>query len=306
LEPASIGHASHTPRRKADRNASQRRLATVLVLLAGYMVAEAVGGWISGSLALLADAGHMLSDVAALALALFALWAAERPATGRQSYGWYRIEILAALVNGALLGAIAILIVVHAIDRIGTPRPIESGLMIAVASGGLAVNVVALALLARGRHAHAGHAHGLNERAAWLHVVGDTLGSVGAVLSALAIRAFGWTWTDPVASIAIALLVIVSSWSLLRETVSVLMESAPGHIDVDLLRAEMLAVEGVELVADLHVWSITSGFEALSAHVSLAPGHGARAVLAKLRALACDRFGIDHVTIEIDPGDDAT
>jgi cobalt-zinc-cadmium efflux system protein len=294
---ASAGGALHAPRDVERRRANRRRMGTVLVLLAGYMVAEAVGGWVSGSLALLADAAHMLSDVGALGLALFAIWVGERPASGQRTFGFYRGEILAALANGAALGAIAILIFVQAVQRLRAPVEVEGGLMTAVAAGGLLVNLTALYLL------HKDHDHSLNARAAWLHVIGDTLGSVGALASALLIRAYGWTWSDPLASIAIALLVVVSSWRLVRETVAVLMESAPGHIDVDELRASMLAVPGAREIRDLHVWTITSGYVALAAHVRVEPACDPRAARTALRELLRDRFGIDHATLELD--DDA-
>jgi cobalt-zinc-cadmium efflux system protein len=284
----------HTPRNVERRRANRRKMTAVLWLLAVYMVAEAVGGWISGSLALLADAAHMLSDVAALGLALFAIWVGERPASGRRTFGFYRGEILAALANGAALGAIAVLIFVQAVQRLRAPSEVEGGLMAVVAAGGLLVNLIALWLL------HSDHDHSLNVRAAWLHLIGDTLGSVGALASAILIRELHWTWSDPAASIAISLLIVFSSWSLLRETVAVLMESAPGHIDVDELRAAMLAVEGSCEIRDLHVWTITSGYVALAAHVCIRQGSDPRAVRVALRELLCDRFGIDHATIELD------
>ena len=279
---------------RARRREGRRRIATVLALLAAYMVAEAAGGWLSGSLALLADAGHMLSDVAALALALFAIRFAERPPTARRTFGFHRVEILAALFNGALLGAIALLVIVQALVRISEPRPVDGPLMAGVAAGGLAVNLVALFVL------HGEHEHSLNARAAWLHVLGDTLGSVGALAAAGLVAWKGWTWADPAASIAIALLIVVASARLVRETVSVLMESAPGHVDVDRLERELRAVGGVRSVRDLHVWTITSGFEALSAHVAIEPGTPPLRVLRELRALVRERFGIEHTTIEVD------
>lgn len=282
---------------RARRRGGRRRIAAVLALLAAYMVAEAVGGWLSGSLALLADAGHMLSDVAALALALFAIWFAERPRTARRTFGFHRVEILAALFNGALLGAIALFVIVQAVGRLADPRPIEGPLMAGVAAGGLAVNLVALWVL------HGDHEGSLNARAAWLHVLGDTLGSVGALAAAALVAWKGWTWADPAASIVIALLIVVSSARLVRETVSVLMESAPGHVDVGRLEHEMRAVAGVRAVGDLHVWTITSGFDALSAHVAIEAGTPPLRVLRELRALVRERFGIEHTTIEVDEED---
>ncbi len=243
---------------------NRKRLATTLVLAGGYMVAEFVGGLLTNSLALLADAGHMLSDVAALGLSLFALWFATRPATPHRSYGYYRAEILAALANGATLVAIAIAIVVEACGRLRQPPVVQGGLMMGIATGGLLVNLAGLWVL------HAGKGESLNVRGAWLHVLTDALGSVGAIVAGLLIWARGWNWADPAMSVLIALLVVYSSWSLLQESVSVLMEWAPRGLDVDAVRDAMRAVPGVVAVHDLHIWTITSGMVSLSAHVEAA------------------------------------
>lgn len=287
------GH-SHSHARTANR----RRLGIVLALATVYMIAEAVGGWLANSLALLADAGHMLSDVAALALSMFAMWIAQRPPTAKRTYGYYRTEILAALANAATLVAISIFIFVEAYHRLREPPEVQGGVVMAIAAGGLAVNLVGLWILNAGRN------ESLNVRGAWLHVLTDALGSVGAILGGTAVWAFGWEWADPVVSILIGLLVVFSSWNLLKETVAVLMESAPGSIDVDAVRDEIVAVGGVTSVHDLHVWSITSGMVALSGHVQMS---GTRALnscavlLAELRKRLHDKFGIDHVTIQIEP-----
>ena len=291
------GHAqSHAHGHGSGRTANRRRLAIVLGLSAAYMVAEAVGGAIAGSLALLADAGHMLSDVAALALSLFALHVAERPPTPRRTYGHYRAEILAALVNGATLLAIAALVVVEAWERLREPSAVRGGLVIAVATGGLLVNLVGLRVL------HGGRGDSLNVRGAWLHVLADALGSVGAIVGGVLVLAFGWARADPAASVLIALLVVASSWGLLRETVGVLMEGAPGGIDVDAVRDAMRAVDGVAAVHDLHVWSITTGMAALSAHVRVDDGASGDATLRALAAVLRDRFGIAHTTIQVEHG----
>lgn len=276
------------------RGANRKRLTLVLVLVLLYMVAEVVGGFLTNSLALLADAGHMLSDAAALALSLFALWIAQRPPTAKRSYGYYRTEILAALVNGATLIAISIFIFVEAWNRLREPPAVLGELMMWIAVGGLLVNVAGLVIL------HAGREESLNVRGAWLHVMTDALGSVGAILGGAAIWAFGWEWADPVVSVVIGLLVMYSSWHLLRETVSVLMESAPGHIDVDDVRGTMLGVTGVDDVHDLHVWSITSGMVALSAHACVPDGRPVDQVLVDLRHALHERFGIDHMTVQIE------
>lgn len=272
----------------------RRRLFIVLVMAAAYMVAEVIGGLITNSLALLADAGHMLSDVAALALSLFAIWIAQRPATARRTFGYYRTEILAALINGATLVAISIYIFIEAYQRIGAPPEVQGGLMMAIATGGLAVNLFGLWLL------NAGKSDSLNVKGAWLHVLTDSLGSAGAMVAGGLIWVFGWNWVDPAISILIGILVLYSSWALLKETLVVLMEGAPGHIDVDEVRNVMVSTPGVQAVYDLHVWSITSGMEAMSAHVVVDEDEADTPVVQILKASLHDRFGIDHATIEVD------
>jgi cobalt-zinc-cadmium efflux system protein len=271
-----------------------RRLGLTLGLVLAYMGIEVVGGLLSGSLALLADAGHMLSDAGALGLTLFAMRMARRPAAGQRTYGSYRAEILAALVNGATLVAIAVFIFVEAAERFRTPPDVQGPLMLAVAAGGLAVNAAGLWILG------GGHAHNLNMRGAWLHVLTDALGSVQAIVAAVLIWAYGWQWVDPVASVLIGLLVIYSSWSLLRQSVAVLMEQAPSHIDVDEVRNALLALPHATSVHDLHIWTITSGFIALSAHVSCADERQRGALLRAATTLLAERFGIGHTTIQID------
>ena len=277
------------------REAGRRRLAGVLVLVLVYMVAEIAGGIWTGSLALLADAAHMASDAAALGLALFAVWFAGRPSGPRHTYGYHRTEILAALVNGAALVAVAALIVGEAWERVREPVSVAGLPMAAVATGGLLVNLVSLRLL------HGSRDDSLNLKGAWLHVLSDTLGSVQAVAAGLLIRFFGWNWVDPVASVLIAVLVVASAWGILRESVAVLMESAPGHLDVDEVRDAILGVDGVTGVHDLHVWTITSGLESLSAHVDHSASADPARLLSGIRALLQERFGIDHLTIQLEP-----
>lgn len=275
---------------------SRRGLAITLALVLVYMVAEVIGGIASHSLALLADAGHMLSDAAALGLALFADWFARRPATTRHTYGYYRAEILAAVVNAASLIAIALIIFIEAYIRFQAPPEVHGGVMLAVASGGLVVNLVGLVVLHRGRN------ETLNSRGAWLHVLSDALGSIQAIVAGGLIMAFGWYWLDPLASVLIGVLVIVASWALMRESVAVLMESAPVHVDVDDVRTCLMRIPGVQAVRDLHVWTIASGLVALSAHIAAErPPAG---VLHDLRHELEDRFGIRHTTIQFDPPDE--
>ena len=285
------GHSHGVP----DRAANRKRLVVVLLLSAAYMVAEVVGGLLTNSLALIADAGHMLSDVAALALSLFAMWIAQRPPTPQRSYGYYRTEILAALVNGATLVAVALYVFVEAFDRFRSPPEVQGGLMMAIAGGGLAINVAGLLILNAGRN------ESLNVRGAWLHVATDALGSLGAIIGGLLIWTLGWNWADPTVSVVIGLLVIYSSWNLLRQTVAVLMEGAPGHINVDELRNSMASVPGVTAVHDLHVWSITSGMVALSGHVCIGDGVSSSGVLAEVCKRTREGFGISHITIQVEP-----
>jgi cobalt-zinc-cadmium efflux system protein len=260
------------------------------------MAAEVVGGLLSNSLALLADAGHMLADAGALALALFAQWIAHRPANPARSYGYHRAEILAALANGAALVAIAVFIIVEAWDRFIDPPEVRGGMMLAVACGGLAVNLAGLWLL------HEGRTGSLNIRGAWLHVLADTFGSLQTILAGVLILTLGWRLADPIASALIAMLVIWSSWSLLRDSVSVLMESTPPHVDASAVQDAISRLPGVETVHDLHIWSITSGFDSLSAHVRIALGHR-QGLLGEIRALLRDRFGITHTTIQLEGED---
>ena len=287
-------HAGHSHGTRATEG-NRRRLTATLALSGGYLVAEVVGGYLSDSLALLADAGHMLSDVAALGLSLFALWVAGRPPTPARSFGYYRAEILAALVNGATLVAIAIFIVVEACGRFREPPEVQGAMMMGIAAGGLAVNLVGLWIL------NAGKSESLNVRGAWLHVLTDALGSVGAIAAGLLIWLLGWRWIDPAVSVLIALLVVYSSWSLLKESVAVLMEWAPRGIDVDGVHDAMLSIPGVAAVHDLHVWTIASGMNSLSAHVETTEDASGRELLKALQGRLHERFGIEHATLQIEP-----
>ena len=280
-----------------DRNQSTRRLAWTLGLVVLYMGAEVVGGLLTNSLALLADAGHMLSDAAALALSLFAIWIARRPPTPQKSYGYYRAEILAALVNGVSLVTIAVYIFYEAFSRLGEPPEVQGALMMGIATGGLFINAIGLWLL------HARKDESLNVRGAWLHVMGDALGSIGAISAGALIWAFGWHWADPVASVLIGLLIVWSSWQLLRETVGVLMEQAPSDLDIDQVRDAMRGVPGVENVHDLHVWAVSSGLVSLSAHVEIADPQDIPRVLNQIDTLLADQFDIVHTTIQIELSD---
>ncbi len=278
----------------SSHRAGARRLALTLGLSAVYLIVEVVGGIVSGSLALLADAGHMLSDVAALALSLVAMRIAHRPPTLRRTYGYHRAEILAALANGAALVAIAALIAREAVERFAHPSDVRAGLMLAVASGGLVINLLSLALLHRDRAAS------LNLRGAWLHVLTDTLGSVQAMAAGALIAWFGWRWADPLASLLIALLVAYSAWGLVRESITILMEGVPSGIDLGEVRDLLAAAAGVRSVHDLHVWTISSGFIALSAHV-VAGAEAGPDLASELGRIVLEKTGIAHTTIQVVP-----
>lgn len=280
---------------KDGRAGNRRRLAWALALTLLYMVAEIVGGYLSDSLALLADAGHMFSDAAALALSLFASWISQRPPTHRLTYGYYRAEILAALANGATLIAIAIVIFIEAFRRLQEPEPVAGVLMLSIAAGGLLVNIAGMLIL------HGGKDASLNIRGAWLHLLTDALGSVAAIIAGVLIAWRGWYWVDPAASIAIGILVIYSSWDLVKQAIAILMEGTPSHLDLATIESEMREVEGVCEVHDLHVWTITSGLDSLSAHAVLEGEHDPRVALDALQRVLHDRFNIEHVTIQIDP-----
>jgi len=276
---------------------SWRRLSVVLVLTAIYMIAEMLGGWWTGSLALLADAGHMLTDVAALVLALIAVWFGSRPATSSKTFGYYRLEIIAALVNGVALIVISLLIFYGAYKRWLAPPFVRSGPMIVLAAGGLLVNLVSAWIL------HRDDEIDLNLRGVWLHVMGDALGSVAAIMAGILMALFGWYTADPLFGIIISLLIIWSSIRLIREATNVLLEGTPAHINLAAVEDAILNTEGVDDVHDLHVWTITSGREALSAHVIHAHSISQPDLLKELRIKLQVRFGVDHLTIQMETPD---
>jgi cobalt-zinc-cadmium efflux system protein len=273
---------------------SRRALALALALTAAYTVTEVVGGLAAGSLALLADAAHMLSDNVAIALALVAVWLAAKPATPERTFGYKRAEVLAALANGVLLVALAIWIFVEAAMRLGDPGDPLGGWMLAIALLGLVVNVAAGAVLSRARR------DSLNVEAAFRHVFADLLGSIGVAAAAIVILTTGWAQADPVVSIVIGVLVLASAWSILRDSTAILLESTPRGLDVESLGRRLAGAPGVVEVHDLHVWTITSGFPALSAHVLVRPGEDCHGRRRQLEQLLHDEFGIDHTTLQVD------
>lgn len=258
------------------------------------MIAEAIGGWLTNSLALIADSGHMLTDVAALSLTLAAIWFGSRAATSRKTYGYYRLEILAAFVNGMALVLLSIWIGIEAFGRWQSPPEVAGAEMSLVAFGGLIVNIAAAYLL------HSDQKHDLNMRGAFLHVIGDLLGSVMAIFAGLMIVMFGWLWADALGSIFISLIIIAGSWRLILDSVNVLLEGTPSHIDLDAVEDQIVGTNGVAGVHDLHVWTISSGIDALSAHISHDETVSHSELLAVVRKKLHDNFGIDHLTIQME------
>lgn len=282
-------HHGHTHTRRP-----QNRVFIVLCLTALYMIAEALGGYYSNSLALMADAGHMLADVAALSISLFAVLIAARPANQRATYGYYRAEVLAALFNGLILLVVSIFIIKEAVERLFTHVAIETHTMMAVAFGGLIVNFIGLWLLHRDKDRN------LNIKGAWLHVMSDTLGSIGVIISALLIQFFGWYKADAIASIIIASLIFYSAARLVWETLGVLMEHTPLHIDPKLVKQAILNIKHAKRVHDLHIWTISPGRENLSAHVEYEEGADSHELLAQIQQVLARDFKIEHTTIQIE------
>ena len=277
---------------QASHPASQRALLLAFAITVSFLVVEVVGGVLTNSLALLADAGHMLSDVAALGLGIFAIWMAMQPATATRTYGFHRVEVLAALANGAMLVAIAIYIFWQAGHRLQEPPEVRSLPMLLVAMAGLGANVASGSLLYR--HSK----ESLNVRGAFLHVLADALGSAGAICAGVIMLTTGWYRADAIASVFIGGLVLVSSWRLLRESLGVLLEAVPPHMDAKEIEAALKGVAGVVGVHDLHVWTVTSGFVALTCHAELNDNCDIQEVLEELCQMLHERHGIRHVTIQ--------
>ena len=277
-----------------ERGESRRALTVVLALTASFTVAEVVGGFLTGSLALLADAGHMISDNLSLGLALFAAWLAGRPETPEKSFGYKRAEILAALANGVTLVAISIWIFIEAYSRLREPPEILGGPMLAIAALGLLVNVAGAIVLSRSGGKN------LNTQGAMRHVIADALGSIGVIIAALVIVLTGWRYADPLVSVVIGALILASSWSLLRDSTNILLEASPRDINAETVGRKMAGAAGVEEVHDLHIWTITSGFPALSAHVLVGQNEDCHARRRELEDLLAREYGISHTTLQVD------
>ncbi len=280
------GHLPH-----GHEASSGRTLLWGLGITAGFAVVEAIGGWWSGSLALLGDAAHMISDATALALAAFAAWVARQPPSARHSYGLVRAEAVAALVNGLFMLVVVGGIAYHAVERLRHPHEVAGGVVMGIAAVGLAVNLVVARILHHGEQT-------LNTRAALLHVLGDLLGSVAALIAGAVIYFTGWTPIDPLLSLLICVLILVSSLRLLRDVLHVIMEGVPPYLDLPAVGRAMAGVPGVRSVHDLHIWTLSSGLVALSAHVVIDSMDRWEAVLAALRELLKERYGIEHITLQ--------
>jgi cobalt-zinc-cadmium efflux system protein len=277
--------------------AGQTRLLLVFGLVLGFLVVELVGSLLTNSLALLADAGHMVTDAVGVGLALLAIAVASRPATPAKSFGYYRLEILAAALNAVLLFGVAAFVLYEAIQRLATPPEVIGGPMLVIAVIGLVVNVVSIRLLATGAQTS------LNLRGAYLEVLGDLLGSVAVLVASGIILLTGWTPADPIASVVIALLVLPRAWALLREAIDVLLEATPKHVDLGEIRAHLLEAAGVADAHDLHAWTLTSGISVVSAHVVMEPGADPAAVLDEVCRCLADDFDMEHSTIQLETHD---
>ncbi len=284
-------HGAHAHRPPNGSAAARRALVIALVLTGSFALVEAVGGWLAGSLALLSDAGHMVTDAAALGIALFADTIARRPPSRRASYGYGRAEVLAAFVNAIAMLAVVAVIGIEAVRRLLDPAPVAGEMVVIVAVAGLAINLVAAWVLSR-----AGGS--LNARGALLHVLGDLLGSLAAVVAGGVIMATGWTPIDPILSLVVVLLILRSTWQLLKQSTGVLMESVPGHLDYDAIGRSLAALPGVVDVHDLHIWNMSAEGVALSAHLSLAGGDDWLGLLGHARRMLSTEYGIRHATLQ--------
>jgi cobalt-zinc-cadmium efflux system protein len=286
-------HHHHDVGEGAASTVQIRRLRLALGLIGGFLILEIIGAIASNSLALLADAGHMLTDVAALALSLFVAWWGQKPSTPEKTYGYLRWEILAAFLNGATLLIVSTWIVWEAVLRLQAPQPLSSGLMLWVAVAGLVVNAATAWVL------HPPSGASLNFRGAYLHVLGDLLASAGTVAAAVVIRTAGWLAADPIASILMTIVIVRGAWALVRESVDVLLEATPSHISLPAVRAQLQAIPGIESIHDLHVWTVTSGMIAMSAHAVVPESPRQQHVLEHIN-VAMRLFGIEHVTVQLE------
>ncbi|GIO84801.1 cation transporter [Paenibacillus faecis] len=290
------GHDHHGHQHDHAREGNKKGLAIALTITFGIMFLEFFGGLVTNSLALLSDSGHMLSDASALLLSLIALWFSSKPSSAKRTFGFHRFEILTALFNGIVLFIIAGVIVWEAVQRFDHPPEVASGSMMLIASVGLLANIgSAIALMRKGDVKN-----NLNLRSAYIHVIGDALGSVGAIVAGIVMMAFKWYLADPIISILVALLILKSAWGVISHTIHILMEGAPAAIDQTEVKNALLAIEGVEDVHDLHIWTITSGFDSLSGHVLIRDGEDNQIILQKAIHILEEQFHIEHSTIQVE------
>lgn len=294
-----MGHDHHHSHGMTATGRHRKRLIAVLAITLAVVLVQLVGAALSGSLALLADAGHMLSDAAGVTIALLAAWIAGRPASDQRTYGYQRAEVLAALANALILIVISVVIFSEAIRRIGSAPEVQTGIMLFAAILGLAANLVSLMIL------HGAHKESLNVRGAYLEVLGDLLGSLAVIAAAVIILLTGYQAADTIASVVIALMILPRAWSLLRDVVDVLLEASPKGVEVQMIREHILSVDGVSDVHDIHIWTITSGVPVFSAHVVVEDGvlnaRGADQLLDKLTTCLGSHFDTDHCTFQLEP-----
>ncbi len=277
-----------------ERENGTRALKIALVITAVFMMVEFAGGLWTNSLALTADAGHMLTDVAALGLSLFAAWFIRRPATAEKTYGYFRVEILAALMNGVFLVGIAVVVFYESYARFLEPEAIKTTEMILIGILGLIANLASASVL------HGSHTHNLNIRSAFLHVLGDILGSIAVIFAGVAISLWGFFWADPAVSAFVSVLILLSAWRVVRDSVLILLEGTPAHVNLRAMTKELSEVRGVSSVHDLHVWTLTSGVHVMTCHAVLLPGENASQILEQLNKVSRERFRVDHTTIQIE------
>ena len=285
-------HASSAASPSASPRGDVRGLRIAFGITLSVLVLEAAGGLLTGSVALLADAGHMLTDAGALAVAMLAAWIAARPVTVRKSFGYGRAEILGALANGMLLAGVSVAIAIESLERLATPRAVAAEAMVGIAMIGLAANLVSARILAGSAKKN------LNVRAALFHVLGDALGSVAAIAAGVAILLFGLYRADAVAGIVIALLLVASAFRLVRDSVDILLEAAPRHLDLEKIAGEVGQLQGVRSIHDLHIWTVNEGFLAMSGHIDLETGANAEGVRRSAHRLLHQRYDIEHTTIQ--------
>ncbi|TCJ03668.1 cation diffusion facilitator family transporter [Cytobacillus praedii] len=288
------GH-SHGHNHSHGHTGNKKALFLSFLLIASFMIVEVVGGLLTNSLALLSDAGHMLSDAAALGLSLFAIKLGERKASSSKTYGYKRFEIIAAALNGLTLIVISVYIFYEAFQRFWNPPEVLSGGMLIISTIGLLINIVAAWILMRGDKEE-----NLNVRSAFLHVIGDMLGSVGAIIAALLMIFFGWGIADPIASVIVAILILISGWRVMKESFHILMEGTPANLEMDKVKSSLLRIPGVKEVHDMHIWSITSGMPMLSCHMVIEGAGVHDTILHRTQTILHDDFEIEHSTIQIE------